>query len=371
MSVIAILLFVAFSAYLVTRFGNQVLARDSTSWWLILVFLGVGVLSPGVYRSIAQFLGITLVSNFVFAALMLFLLKVTLEGAIRNTQITRKLRDSVTTMAATSFVAKAKFLGAAGRPRALILLPSYNEALNIERMVGSILAQREELSAKLSWTFCFVDDGSQDETQSQLMRYAPENFVSHPSNFGVSGVLLTGFKVAKLLDCDYVVQCDADGQHPVNQISEMIAAAVKHDADLTVGSRFVSNGVRVGGAYKESTTLMRRLGSIMIRFGLFSFGSTASIGDPTSGFRVYSRKAMSFLVKQMPDDYPEPEIIALCALMRLKLLEVPVTMAPRQGGESSISGRKSAEFMVKVFTALISLRLRCALSTTKLERSRA
>ena len=183
MSIIAVFLFFSFSAYLVTRFGNQVLARDSTSWWLILLFVGIGVLAPDSYRVVSDFLGITLVSNFVFAILILFLLKVTLEGAIRSTQVLRKLRDVVTTEAALKFCQKAQFFGEPSNARILIMLPTYNEEKNIGLMTEALKKHLPELGRDWQVTFCFVNDGSLDNTKSELERRVPDSYVSHLSNF--------------------------------------------------------------------------------------------------------------------------------------------------------------------------------------------
>ena len=354
MSIIAILIFLAFSAYLITQFGNQILARDSTSWWLILLFLGIGIISPDVYHSLTRILGISLVSNFIFAAMILFLLKVTLEGAVRSTQILRKLRDAATTEAAERFAELALFRGTKSRPRVLITLPTYNEAENIRLMAELFATHGPNLDPCWEWTLCFVNDGSHDDTKLLLKRVMPKNSVSHSTNFGVSGVLITGFKAARLLDCDFVVQCDADGQHPVNQIANLLAAASTAAADLTIGSRYVERGQN----YHASTTLPRRIGGQLISLGLGALGFGPGIHDPTSGFRVYSRLAIKFLVDHMPDDYPEPESIALCAMHGLTIKEFPVQMLQRQGGQTSISRSKSLEFMIKVFTALVSLRMR-------------
>ena len=366
MSVIAIMLYIFFAAYLITRFGNQVLARDSTSWWFILVFMGIGIVYPEAYQYISQSLGIIVVSNFVFAALILFLVKVTLEGAIRNTQILRKMRDIVTTEAARKYVEVSQFKGREGAQRVLIMLPTYNEAANLDHMARELGPALDALMGNWQWTLCFVNDGSRDGTGAYLRRVFPYQHVSHPSNLGVAGVLMTGFKAAVELGCEYVVQCDADCQHPARRIGDLLKHAVETQADLVIGSRFF-RGDGVGGqSYRASTTWGRRMGGRLISLGLWSFGQSAAASDPTSGFRVYSQKAAQFLVQSMPDDYPEPESIALCAIRGLRVSEVTVEMNPRQGRESSISGRKSIEFMIKVFTALISLRIRCFISAGRI-----
>ncbi len=89
---------------------------------------------------------------------------------------------------------------------------------------------------------------------------------------------------------------------------------------------------------------------------MFTKGSR--IYDTTSGFRVYSKKAMTRLLSVLPDEFPEPESIALLSLDNQKIVEMPVEMRKRESGVSSLAGLKSARFMIKVLSALIGLRIR-------------
>ena len=96
----------------------------------------------------------------------------------------------------------------------------------------------------------------------------------------------------------------------------------------------------------------------------FLFG-VGPIQDPTSGFRVYSRRAIDQLIHCMPDEYPEPELLALAATRGLRVSESPVIMQARQGGKSSIGGLSSIQYMLKVLTALTGLRLRALLTPAR------
>jgi hypothetical protein len=135
-----------------------------------------------------------------------------------------------------------------------------------------------------------------------------------------------------------------------------VREAAERKVDLLVGSRFCANSQA-----DESTTAMRRFGGRLISLSLATFGRRAQVSDPTSGFRVYSRRAAGLLAQRMPDEYPEPESVAVCAIQGLAIGETPVKMLAREAGESSISGWKSAIFMVKVLTSLLSFRVRYAL----------
>ena len=74
--------------------------------------------------------------------------------------------------------------------------------------------------------------------------------------------------------------------------------------------------------------------------------------DPTSGFRLYNRRAIELFARDYPHDYPEVEAVLMLHHHRLRMAEVPVRMFERGGGVSSISSGKSAYYMIKVLLAL-------------------
>jgi hypothetical protein len=77
------------------------------------------------------------------------------------------------------------------------------------------------------------------------------------------------------------------------------------------------------------------------------------VSDPTSGFRLYNRRAIELFARDYPHDYPEVEAVLMLHHNRLRMREVPVKMYARGGGSSSISTGKSAYYMVKVLLALL------------------
>ncbi|HYX37263.1 MAG TPA: hypothetical protein VE954_29515 [Oligoflexus sp.] len=126
--------------------------------------------------------------------------------------------------------------------------------------------------------------------------------------------------------------------------------------DLTIGSRFVRGDASETRTGRSSTTTLRVLGGQLVRLWLRLFFRGLNVSDPTSGFRVYSSSALDLLATVMPDEYPEPESIALIHIHGLSIGESKVIMSPRYGGKSSLTGMASqARFMLKVFLALLVL----------------
>jgi glycosyltransferase involved in cell wall biosynthesis len=315
----------------------------------------VATLAPGFLLPVAQFLGVTLASNLIFAGMILFLcFQLIAESAVSTIQ-GRKLREVITSLAAKDFL--SRYRSRSDRPKVVVVFPCYNESANLPLLINQIRETLLSVPVDIEWVPVIVNDGSTDQSETLLKKLSKEDviFTSHLSNAGVSAALLTGYKIAAELGAKFVVQCDSDGQHPISEIPRMVSLAEEKTCDLLVGSRYLD--LR-GLAAHESSTRLRRVGSQCIRVALKLFSSRSTVSDPTSGFRVYSNSAIQILKVDMPDEYPEPEAIALLFSKGLRVEETPISMQKRQGGESSISGLKSAQFMIKVVSALLGLRLR-------------
>lgn len=355
MTWIAILLVLAGFVFVFSQFGGRVSASGALSWWLMGIFLAIAAVDPMIFRALATSLGIKFVSNFVLAGLVMFLFVQAFEQAGNMSTLKRQLRNLVASETARRFIRDRDKVSARTQPICLVIVPCYNEEQSLPEVIAS-LQQLSRSSPEID--FCIINDGSRDCSQEILEQLVPANFVAHSVNVGVSGVLLTGFKIARNLGAQYIVQCDADGQHPITEIPELLRQAVENRYDCLIGSRFCS-GSQGEAASLQSTTPLRRLGGMTISLVLRILAPKgASVADPTSGFRVYSKDAAKLLMNEIPDEYPEPESLALMAIKGLKIKEIRVVMTARSGGVSSLGGTKSLVYMVKVISAMIGSKLR-------------
>lgn len=360
MSLVGIFCIVLFLITILSQFGKRLQARNSLAWWGIAFLILVATIEPESLRVFTDILGIKLISNFILAASIAFLFLHSLDVGAEATSLQRKLRSAVSTQAAEAFIrnqaSSEPFVD--NRKRVLIVLPCFNEE---KSLIGMIVRIKNTVGSvqSIHFDYCFVDDGSTDDSRRILKKECIRAFTTHTANLGVSGVIMTGCKVMLDGDYDYLVQCDGDGQHPVEEIGNLTKFAISNNADLTIGSRFFNEvSVNSGNTDLRSTSLRRYFGIRAISFLLRFFGVNAAVSDPTSGFRVYSRKACKMLIGEMPDEYPEPESIALMAIYNYKICERRVIMQAREFGESSLAGLKSIRYMLKVTTALAGLRLR-------------
>ena len=145
------------------------------------------------------------------------------------------------------------------------------------------------------------------------------------------------------------MQIDGDGQHDPSYLAELLKPIEQGELDMAIGSRFIT---------KEGfqTSTMRRLGINIISF-FIRLLTGKRVKDTTSGFRACNREMTEFFARHYAQDYPEPEAIVAALSAGYRVGEVPVVMAERMGGTSSIHSFKSVYYMVKVCLAHIVYRL--------------
>lgn len=342
-------------ATIFSEFGGKLRASSAISWWSIAAFLLIAATSPSLFTPVTQFLGIELVSNFVMATTIIFLFLQVLSLSANQTNESRKIRLMISRIAAEHHLRfnPELMMQNSNQKRALIVLPCFNEQGSVEKLAKGL----DDIKSRSKGTidYCFIDDGSTDNTREILSRVAPKNFAHHLVNNNVSGVLLTGFQICLMANFDFVIQCDGDGQHPLDQIERLFQEAQSKQADLLIASRFLKSN---NSNSLESTTALRRSGSLLIIALIKFLWPSIKISDPTSGFRVYSKRLCSLLTKDMPDEFPEPETIPLAYVNNFRVCETSVKMSKRTAGVSSINGIKSFIYMYKAIAALIGLRLR-------------
>ncbi|MFM2016641.1 MAG: hypothetical protein RL007_297 [Bacteroidota bacterium] len=226
-------------------------------------------------------------------------------------------------------------------PRIAVVVPAYNEEKAIANVVGEINAIK--MPAGFACVPVVVNDCSRDTTGEIISKL---NCVALqlPVNLGIGGAVQTGFRYAFENDFDYAVQLDGDGQHPAEEIPNLIREMQTGGFDVMIGSRFIS---KTG----FQSSWLRRFGiNYFTRLNRFLVGVT--VHDSTSGFRMINRKVLSVVNEYYPDEYPEPEAVIIYALHKFRIGEMQVQMRERQGGVSSIGAVSSVYYMLKVTLAI-------------------
>lgn len=227
--------------------------------------------------------------------------------------------------------------------KVLLIIPAFNEEKSIVKTIDSIL--------KTNLDYIIINDGSTDET-SHIISSKQYNHINLPVNLGIGGAVQTGYKYAALHDYDIAVQVDADGQHNIEYLDDLIQPIIDKKANLVIGSSFIDKSIK-----NQRSSKIRRIG-IKFLSGTIKLFSGKRIYDPTSGFRAADRSIIELFANSYPLEYPEP--ISNYEIIRsnhYKIKEVPVKMNRRQAGRSSIHSWKSIYAAINVFLSIIILTL--------------
>lgn len=220
--------------------------------------------------------------------------------------------------------------------KVLIIIPAYNEAENIERVVTTIKEKCPQ------YDYLVVNDGSRDNTEEICIKKG-YHFVSHPVNLGLAAGVQTGMLFAYKNGYDAAIQFDGDGQHDPRFIEKM-SKEIEKGNNIVIGSRFVD---------EKKPKSLRMLGSNLIQHAIkVTTGKT--LKDPTSGMRMFDRKMIKKLAFGA-DLGPEPDTVALLVRGGAKFSEIQVEMHDRVAGESYLNLSNSINYMLRMFVSILIL----------------
>jgi glycosyltransferase involved in cell wall biosynthesis len=214
---------------------------------------------------------------------------------------------------------------------ALVVVPTYNEASNIETLLRRIRAALPDSSVIV------VDDDSPDGTADLAAKLGLElggiELIRRPAKGGLGSAYRTGFAAALASDASVVVQMDADLSHDPGKLPALVSA-VEHGASLAMGSRYVPGGRIVGWSWQRRW--LSRWGN---RYAAGMLG--LAVNDATSGFRAYDAAALAALdLPTIGADGYGFQIEMTHRLVRSggSVVEIPIVFVDRAHGESKLSG---------------------------------
>ena len=188
-------------------------------------------------------------------------------------------------------------------------IPAYNEEKNIAKMIVKL--------KKISDEIIVCNDGSSDLT-SEIAKNLGVIVIDHENNLGYGAGINSIIKKAKEIDTDILVTFDADGQHRVEDVKKVIEPIKNGDADLVIGSRFLSKT-------KEKIPEYRKIG-INIITKVTNAGLKKKITDSQSGFRAYSKDLISKLDISDMGMGISTEILIKTNSLGFRITEIPITI---------------------------------------------
>jgi dolichol-phosphate mannosyltransferase len=214
----------------------------------------------------------------------------------------------------------------------LVIIPTYNEIENIERMLEKVLSLSPEFDILI------VDDGSPDGTASivkQKIEQLPKriHLIERSGKLGLGTAYIAGFEWALENNYDHIFEMDCDFSHNPDDLIRLDAQLLE-GSDLVVGSRYVR-----GGKLKNWP-----LSRILISFGASVYVRLITfmpVKDPTAGFVAYKKEVLSAI------DFKKIKFIGYAFqiemkfatyLLGFKIKEIPILFSDREEGVSKMSG---------------------------------
>ncbi|HNX54200.1 MAG TPA: polyprenol monophosphomannose synthase [Prolixibacteraceae bacterium] len=215
----------------------------------------------------------------------------------------------------------------------LVLIPTYNEKENVERMI------RKVFSLTIPFQILIIDDNSPDRTADIVDKLIPEfpeqlHILKRAGKEGLGKAYLAGFHWALDKNYDYIFEMDCDFSHNPDDLERLYQACVEQNADLAIGSRYIS-GINVVN-WPLGRVLMSYFASVYVRkvTGL-------KIMDTTAGFKCYHRKVLETI------DFDNIRLKGYGFQIEMKfktwrhgfkIVEVPIVFTDRKLGVSKMSG---------------------------------
>lgn len=224
----------------------------------------------------------------------------------------------------------------------LVILPTHNEAENIESLL------RDSYRFYPGLSFLVIDDNSPDKT-AQLVKklqgeFASLHLIERECKLGLCSAYITGFRWALEREYRFVFEMDSDFSHDPCELSPLLEAA-EGGADLAIGSRYIG-GIRVMN-WPFKRLLLSYLAGIYIRIV-----TCIPLSDPTGGFKCFSRKTLQALdfERILSKGYIfQFELNYKIWKMGFAMVEIPITFHQRRRGVSKMGGTIIAEAFFRVF----------------------
>ena len=215
--------------------------------------------------------------------------------------------------------------------KALVIIPTYNEIENIEKMIRKVFSLEE------NFELLIIDDGSPDGTAEVVKKLQNEfnklHIVERTGKLGLGTAYIAGFKWGIKNNYDFIFEMDCDFSHNPDDLLKLYSEA-KNGSDVVIGSRY-KKGVNVVN-WPMGRVLMSYFASVYVRFI-----TGMPIHDTTAGFKCYRTKVLkSFNFDKIKfKGYAfQIEMKFTAWKMGYKLTEVPIVFTDRQEGASKMSG---------------------------------
>jgi glycosyltransferase involved in cell wall biosynthesis len=222
----------------------------------------------------------------------------------------------------------------------LVCIPAYN----VSSKIGEIVNRARPYASEV----IVCDDGSGDDTAREAQA-AGATVIRHRVNKGYGSAVKTLFRTAKEKNADVMVTLDADGQHDPDQIPNIVEPILTEGFDIVIGSRFINTGGR------EKVPSYRSFGIKTLTL-LTKVASYRNITDAQSGFRAYSKAALSQIQLYEDGMAVSAEILLRASEQNLSIKEVPITITYDTEGTSTMNPLSHGATVLRSIILFLSIR---------------
>lgn len=215
----------------------------------------------------------------------------------------------------------------------LVIIPTYNEKENIEKIIRYVFSFEKEFEILI------IDDGSPDGTANIVKNLISEypnrlHIEERKGKLGLGTAYIHGFKWALARKYEFIFEMDADFSHNPQDLNRLYDACKNNNVDLAIGSRYIK-GVNIIN-WPIGRVIMSYYGSAYVRFI-----TRMKIMDTTAGFKCYTRKVLETIdfdkIKMKGYGF-QIEMKFTAIKFKFNVVEIPIIFTERQSGASKMSG---------------------------------
>ena len=281
-------------------------------FWIIVIVISA---YPSLLDDFLSNIGLENRAQFLLVITVIVLLYVIYTQMSKNKNLSLDINRIISDIAISNFKQNANEL----RNSIVLLIPALNEVKSLPKVLSQIPS--ELLNHKIS--VVVIDDGSSDDTYKIAIEQGAY-CLRHETNLGQGSALLTGINFTQKHSPAVLVTFDADGQHDVNDLKNLIQPILSNKCQMTVGSRFI------GHQEYENT---ERLIGIHFFTNLINFLCKSDISDCTNGLRAFTPDILQ-KIKLKEKKFSAPEILVETLMKGFVIENIPTTIKKRTAGQT-------------------------------------
>lgn len=220
-----------------------------------------------------------------------------------------------------------------------VIIPAFNEVDNLEVFLPPLIDHCREYN----WRIILINDGSTDLTKEYLRNFDQDpvlSVVHHKLNRGYGAAIKSGIREC---NTEYLITFDADGQHCIEDIDNLLRTLLAKDADMVIGSR---KGLK-------SSSHFRGLGKSIIRL-IANIMMTVPVHDLNSGMKIYRTDLAKKYLYLTTDTMSFSDVITLVFINNRHLVvEEPISIRERSNGKSTIGFQTAFQTVMEILHIVI------------------